>query len=968
MCITKINPSHKYKDSQLNRNYQCPIAAPDGVGTKTAPGQGKKPKPSWQDLQAYAEKRAHEAGIEGPRYFIAQDGTKSAQVPQLAPARIFQARADAVSILYSDWNGRPYPNPAGIDAPYFTRYRLAPWSETPTMKYWQPKGTGTHIYANALYWHFTREGRQTPVIVFCEGELKAETLCAYGVPAVAIAGISALTGQAKAEAVAMLADLQPANVAMLYDQDATANAGKERRARNFANSQYRFFDFAAQAGTPAKVLIPGDQLAGKGIDDVINTADPSDRADILAALTSDRANDYFEQYSDPRRLYARLMATTARANGYNSSREADQVLHVDSWIGEAQGEITQAIRKHGRVLMQAPTGRGKTTNAFHIAQDWPHRTFIVAPLTLIVRSETETRPDIAVLTDKTNEDQVAAARNARIVMTTADQFWKVKDGMAREDLLIYDEAHYIPANHSWKRSDNIDKLTDAIEHHPHVLAMSATPPPMRYDDWHLLDVRPPAQAVKPELGFLQGTGRVTTAAQVLIERKDKGRAVARLNSEAKLYELKRLLEEDKDLAGHVYVMTGPDKGASHVYKSLAQAGHIPSDCRVLLTTSLADCGLSIRNTDIATIMAIDSDQDAIDAPTFRQFTARVRHQGHKSYILTGARQNAQGVNASHLKQQYRNRAEGHAEARNATRTIAQRRGVHIDIDPETRAATYWSEYEGRYLANPDWIADQVNQAVQSSITPDMLAEDLAQDFLITGTKAAAPEERADIIEDRKARKDRREGERRKARQAIAEHGPAIIDQDAPELDITADDWQREGFKLEASRARKLTEYEAPGNRIGALLETHQAPKPWAALLRRVKFEYVNQHYRAAQLDSADLKDAVEYAQAKDQLAEIARTGAALTTKELAQLLDQHIEGREVSYTQAMRYTETFCTLSEQPREHGAARRYTLAMAPAIVEPALNVVNKGNTNSNAGSMVEHVSEPQTIADGLEPAPF
>ena len=820
-----------------------------------------------QALKEYIAQRAGEAFITEKRRFIDQEGNESKPTPQLEAGKAFKTgTADAVRILYTDWNGRPYRNPeAATDATrFFCRYRLAPWHETPDMKYWQPKGTGIHIYGNAIYWYFVRHGITTPTIVFCEGEFKAETLSAHGIPAVAIAGIGGLTKAARVEAEVMLDQLKPARTVMLYDQDAFANQYRIDRAHDFAKSACGFLKFCKEVETDGRVLIPTKRLEGKGIDDALNQFENPNR--IITAIAHDRESDYFERYTerDRSQLYARLLSSTAGPDGFNTKREADQIADVEKYIGEAQYEITEAIQQQGQVLMKAPTGRGKTTTAIKIAQAWPGRAVIIAPLTSIVDREVYNRPDIAALTGRTSRDDVDKARSAQTTFTTVDQFWKIADTLEKGDLIIYDEADYLPRNHDWKsfnKKAEIDRVIAAVSHSRFVLAMTATPPPIIYDNWHWIEVVPRDKPAKPELHHVHGKGRIQAAANEIAEAVKQGKAIARIQSKQDLADLKTLLiETNPDLESQIEVLTSEDKQTSETYKAIAGTGLIPDHCKVLLVTGLIDYGLSIANTDVAAMIAIDSQVNHIDAATFRQFVARTRAVNFPVKLIAAER-DGQPINAERLYRSLRQDADEMAEAQQSIWTIQQNSLTPLDGDMiphltgERMQHTYFDESAQQFRANPAGIFATVNKYVRRTVNTDRLIEDLSQDFIIAGHSIAGAESQI-VTTARKERKAQRKQERERARELLFEYGSSVIE---------SDDWpDTDGAKMEAKRVRALQGYEVMEAEIPELLENHQQNRKWGRLIKSIAFEYgqknpqkLNTYAQAEMQKLTTLKQAIQ---------------------------------------------------------------------------------------------------------------
>jgi len=114
------------------------------------------------------------------------------QQGSLNQAGEIQSGSDMV-LNFIDLDGMPmtYLDPETHNDIPFRRVRLA--KPKSTMKYWQPKGSGSHLWLP----EYIREAYQTKkelhYLVITEGEKKASKLCAHGIPAVGIMGIHNLS-------------------------------------------------------------------------------------------------------------------------------------------------------------------------------------------------------------------------------------------------------------------------------------------------------------------------------------------------------------------------------------------------------------------------------------------------------------------------------------------------------------------------------------------------------------------------------------------------------------------------------------------------------------------------------------------------------------------------------------------------------------------------------------------------------
>lgn len=311
--------------------------------------------------------------------------------------------------------------------------------------------------------------------------------------------------------------------------------------------------------------------------------------------------------------------------------------------------IEEAITHTPRLFLSAPTGSGKTFLMLrHVAMNHHQRTggrtiFVVPTIALAEQIEQEYRdlPLISITGSDTALSLLEARTSSKIIVCTADSLPKIlyskqldsekhtTNGLLNEEhlLLIVDEAHKLFSDYAY-RDDAMRGVMSAIERvgeestTNRVVCISATPnlflhavpERLRFEYLHLRTSVQPTR----RLAFCPYQCREQEAVNTILREKEHGAVVVRINSESALRTVQTLLLQNGMSADEIDIITSRRRTTSTEYKSIVKESRITR--RVILTTSLLDCGVNILNTDIRAVLIFDER----DPATIVQFASRFR--------------------------------------------------------------------------------------------------------------------------------------------------------------------------------------------------------------------------------------------------------------------------------------------------------------------------------------------------------
>jgi hypothetical protein len=289
------------------------------------------------------------------------------------------------------------------------------------------------------------------------------------------------------------------------------------------------------------------------------------------------------------------------SDGQYQVKRVDYTLYVKQYCSEEAANFCDYLKTHKKVLLQAGTGSGKTTLALKdIVPYWPGRVIIVQPLTVIVDAIAKQEyGKAAVIKQGATDEDIRVAINSKLTVCTIDSFSRI-DTQNDDDLIVGDEIHALHTLYSIPdKRTKYDYFFKRILEAKNVLLVSATPPDF-YREYGFKRVVIKAGifnkiCIVPKVYKGKVQHQVVQALCTL--NYNEKQCIVRLNS---LDLIRRVMKAFKGLQPDQVAELSSDTKSIEggVYQSIINTKMIPEHIRLILTTSVADCGVDIYNENV----------------------------------------------------------------------------------------------------------------------------------------------------------------------------------------------------------------------------------------------------------------------------------------------------------------------------------------------------------------------------------
>lgn len=316
----------------------------------------------------------------------------------------------------------------------------------------------------------------------------------------------------------------------------------------------------------------------------------------------------------------------------------DEQIIINKWVSEAIQKIITLTEEHDRILLKAETGSGKTT-AFikdfrRIKKD--SKTLLIAPLTIIVdqlSAEYKNEPGISFLTGRSRRDDHMQALNSNFVVATYEQGIKHLE-KNNFDYVIVDEAHQLVMANSYK-ANVIEQVTKQLQgNKAKLIGLSGTPNRLFESlGFRLIDIKQ-TESTRTKVDVIYWNAKPLQIVLNHIEKSDNSRRyLFRLNEIDTLYDIKKKLVEDETFKkSEILILhSSPQIKNSEKFKHLYLESRFSDNIKVVLTTSIIDEGLSIR--DNFTDCVFINNDFAPKAESIKQFFARFRGGKNEAFLF-----------------------------------------------------------------------------------------------------------------------------------------------------------------------------------------------------------------------------------------------------------------------------------------------------------------------------------------------
>lgn len=552
-------------------------------------------------------------------------------------------------------------------------------------------------------------GKKGGTVVLVEGYPKAISLAKNGIESVGINGISVY--RICPGMLDYLRQREPDDLVILYDGDGR-HLGKakdgihhDRRVKSFYNSARRFAEQFHKYGISGRLhwAAMTDEADGKGVDDVIEATDDGDG--VAAALLSLKSSRYFdvmtlpkttyqaklkklfslgsveafyERYGDTIKdtpfLFGGLMYQLTHTKIPNSSLfDNDGITHswikclsnpfavdaerkkvtVQRYLDEKRGELEEILATSSRLMLDAPTGIGKTSFFLgHTTDDGKrkkgyferhgYRGIVLVPY--VISAKQLRRQGIGVMCGKMSPKAKMRALQHDVLVCTYDHIRNVGDLHSR--IMVIDEFHNIVSQVGFRKNTlaAVDMAT-SMDTARQVVGISGTPPESfaAHRGFDFVQVlRTESNKIRISHMTADGGKVADTAAAVLLREDyaDGKRRFMLFNNSAELENIRQLLVKQgklkrEDIA--VITRSHIDDGEVDAYHEIVN-NEMVSNAKLVLSTCILSEAINIKNKDVGRVFLVQVD----DVDAVLQYLARFRRMSRIDAVSIRRRKDTPG--------------------------------------------------------------------------------------------------------------------------------------------------------------------------------------------------------------------------------------------------------------------------------------------------------------------------------------
>ncbi len=330
----------------------------------------------------------------------------------------------------------------------------------------------------------------------------------------------------------------------------------------------------------------------------------------------------------------------------NKNVKTVKLQYTDKIGYDLEGEITDILMMRGKVvLVIANAGGGKTYTMMkcssELAKNNPNTAFVLIVPNTTQSDQNETGEDLkqfgfTSIVGKKNNRRVSVDANKQLfscVYDKAKETIEILKKAGKEVVLIVDEAHKLIWDTYRDCLNDVDEAMMSEFGADMVVMMTATPRTClkyyRYDNIFELEDRNVKSNIK-KLRPVYTRSWTITLLREINKAVNKGlKPLVRLNSKEEIKNMVKLLDDSGLICE---VLTSDNKKDNEVFKSIETTGMIGNTANVLFCTSVIECGISLKATDILPIEVIRKARDFNKDNTI-QFFARPRKQVKEGVLI-----------------------------------------------------------------------------------------------------------------------------------------------------------------------------------------------------------------------------------------------------------------------------------------------------------------------------------------------
>lgn len=288
-------------------------------------------------------------------------------------------------------------------------------------------------------------------------------------------------------------------------------------------------------------------------------------------------------------------------------------------------KIREALAEHKTILLQAPTGCGKTYSFIKHAKERKGKTIFLVPNVANVKQISLEYGIPGLHGDEVKE---GLWKDSNVVVATYDKAGAFLNSNLENLLVVLDEAHNLQSQANF-RNVAIQRVLKLVEKAKEAVFLSATINHLDHNLYgHLMKFEPetPKNIIGSSKILLSGKSPNKAVALDLIRKlvAENKKCLVKMNNKGNLNCFKKDLDSSNVTS---VVLTADNKDTSEVMKGILTEQVLPDDYQVVFCTSILDAGVNLKEVDVI----IDVENG--DPNSIRQLSARPRVSLGEHYII-----------------------------------------------------------------------------------------------------------------------------------------------------------------------------------------------------------------------------------------------------------------------------------------------------------------------------------------------
>ncbi len=336
--------------------------------------------------------------------------------------------------------------------------------------------------------------------------------------------------------------------------------------------------------------------------------------------------------------------------------------------------IKAELAEHKQLLLQAPTGCGKTYTFINLAKEREGKTVFLVPNVSNVIQIAEEYKIPGLYGDEVKE---GIWQNSNVVVATYDKANVFLKKHLDQMLVVLDEAHNLQAQASF-RSDAIEAVKKLVEKSKEAVFLSAT---INHLDHSLygkvlrFEPEEPKKIIGISKMYTSGKNQNKDVATDLIRKlvAEGKRCLVKMNHKSSLYNFQKSLEGSKITSE---VLTADNKDKSLVMNKILTEKTLPTNFQVIFCTSILDAGVNLEEVDV--IIDIENG----DPNAIKQLSARPRVSLKEHYMIIKGDTKNRDPESRYTREKVEKAIEKRVETANSIKDDLEK--IFLDAKDETK--------------------------------------------------------------------------------------------------------------------------------------------------------------------------------------------------------------------------------------------------------------------------------------------